>query len=223
MEAKEKVRNMDRWKKMMFTGMAAMTLAACGTGGTTDPGTPSVDDDTAVDTVDPVESGANTTTETETPGTPAVPGDPTTDPEDPTANIITMYEALDIYWTEFPDAQIEEIDFDDDRQNEWTYEITGVFDNREYEMELNAMTGDIIDIEEDDADNDEDYLTIDALISPADAIAEARNHVDPAAKLEGWQLDIDDGRTVYEVEFEGTDDRDVKIDAETGEMIEIDD
>lgn len=200
---------MEKWQKMVFTGLASLTLAACGTGGQTpaDPG------GTDTGTTGPALPGTDTTTET--------PGMET--PTDPTADVMTMDEILELYWMEYPDAQIEEVDFDDDDHNRWTYEITGVYENREYEVEYDAMTGDVLNTEEDDADTDEEYLNFDNIMDPTEAISIARQQVNDDATLEGWHLDMDDGVPEYEVEFEGTDDRDVTIHAETGDVIEIDD
>lgn len=204
---------MKKWKLMTLTSLAGLTLAACGDGGTpandpapTDPG---------------AESSMSTTPET---GSQQESSPSSNSQADPMADVITMTEALDVYWADYPDAQIEEVDFDDDRSNQWTYEITGVFENREYEMEINAQTGEVINVDEGDADNDEEYLTFDAIIEPQEAITIARDALTTAdATFDGWHLDMDNNRAEYEIEFKGSDNRDVTINAETGDVIEIDD
>ncbi len=211
---------MKKWKLMTLTTLAGLTLAACGTGGTpaddpapTDPGT-----DTSTDVTPHTGSETGISSDQASTSTPASDSQ-----NDSLADVITMAEALDVYWADYPDAQIEEVDFDDDRTHEWTYEITGVYENREYEVEINALTGEIIKVDEDDADTDEEYLDFDTIIDPQEAIDIATAELSADAIFDGWHLDMDDNRPEYEVDFEGADHRDVKINAETGDVIEIDD
>ena len=89
------------------------------------------------------------------------------------------------------------------------------------QVEINAVSGAIIKVDEDDVDDDA-YLAFDTIITPEEAIEIAKTALaEEAAVLEGWELDVDDNRTKYDIEFEGSN-RDVKLDAETGEVIEID-
>ncbi|MDE1548204.1 PepSY domain-containing protein [Jeotgalibaca caeni] len=196
---------MKNWKVMSLTGLAAVTLAACGDTGTTEtPTTEEATSETLMTESQTSETASMTTT-------------------DSIADTIPMTEALDVYWAEYPDAQIEQVDFDSDRSN-WTYEITGVFENREYEMEIDAMNGEVLRTEEDDTDNDESYLTFDHLIDPEEAVETARQEVAEDATFEGWNLSVEDDqdRPEYDIEFGGTDDQDVTIHAETGEVLEVD-
>lgn len=201
------------WKTVTFTAFSALTLAACNNSPAEVDGPP-VDPGTGNETSSAVES-APPIDQNESVGESSA--------EDSTVNVITLDEALDVYWQEYPEAQIEGVDFDKD-WGEWTYEITGVFDNREYEVEINAVNSEIMNVDEDDVDNDNRYLNFDSIMDPQEAIDIARQEVAEDATLEGWNLDVDDdqNRPEYEIEFEGTDDRDVTLHAETGDIIEID-
>lgn len=85
---------------------------------------------------------------------------------------LSLEEVVDIYMGEYPNAQIQKVDFDKDF-GDWTYEITGVSENREYDVEINAVSGDIIKADEDDVDDDA-YLAFDTIITPEEAIEIAK-------------------------------------------------
>lgn len=107
----------------------------------------------------------------------------------------------------------------------WTYQIQGDTTDREHEMEIDAQSGDVLESEEDDLDDHNRYIDLEAVIDPAEAVSTARAEVGADAMLEGWKLKVDDHegqeQPIYEVEFEG-DHNDFKIHAETGEILERD-
>ncbi|MGO4960250.1 PepSY domain-containing protein [Jeotgalibaca porci] len=193
---------MKNWKALSLIGLSGLVLAACGDNAETTDTTPATNDTTTETSSVTEDTGVvdNSTTATE--------------------DILSLEEVVDIYMGEYPNAQIQKVDYDKD-SGDWTYEITGVSENREYEVEINAVSGDIIKVDEDDVDDDA-YLAFDTIITPEEAIEIAKTALaEEAAVLEGWELDVDDNRTKYDIEFEGSN-RDVKLDAETGEVIEID-
>lgn len=193
---------MKNWKALSLIGLSGLVLAACGDNAETTDTTPATNDTTTETSSVTEDTGVvdNSTTATE--------------------DILSLEEVVDIYMGEYPNAQIQKVDFDKDF-GDWTYEITGVSENREYDAEINAVSGDIIKVDEDDIDDDA-YLAFDSIITPEEAIEIAKTALaEEAAVLEGWELDVDDNRTKYDIEFEGSN-RDVKLDAETGEVIEID-
>lgn len=193
---------MKNWKALSLIGLSGLVLAACGDNAETTDTTPATNDTTTETSSVTEDTGVvdNSTTVTE--------------------DILSLEEVVDIYMGEYPNAQIQKVDYDKD-SGDWTYEITGVSENREYEVEINAVSGAIIKVDEDDVDDDA-YLAFDTIITPEEAIEIAKTALaEEAAVLEGWELDVDDNRTKYDIEFEGSN-RDVKLDAETGEVIEID-
>lgn len=193
---------MKNWKALSLIGLSGLVLAACGDNAETTDTTPATNDTTTETSSVTEDTGVvdNSTTATE--------------------DILSLEEVVDIYMGEYPNAQIQKVDFDKDF-GDWTYEITGVSENREYDAEINAVSGAIIKVDEDDVDDDA-YLAFDTIIIPEEAIEIAKTALaEEAAVLEGWELDVDDNRTKYDIEFEGSN-RDVKLDAETGEVIEID-
>lgn len=197
---------MKKWKMLSLVGLSGLVLAACGDNtGTTD--TPTTDDTTTDTTMET----SSVTEDTEV----------VDDTNMETEETLSLQDAVDIYMREYPGAQIQNVNFDED-SGRWTYEITGVFENREYDVEIDAVSGDIIDVEEDDADDDA-FLNFDNLITPTEAVEIALTALAEDLELEGWELDTDDdsNRVKYEIEFRGHD-RDVLVDAETGEVLKID-
>lgn len=193
---------MKNWKALSLIGLSGLVLAACGDNAETTDTTPATNDTTTETSSVTEDTGVvdNSTTATE--------------------DILSLEEVVDIYMGEYPNAQIQKVDFDKDF-GDWTYEITGVSENREYEVEINAVSGAIIKVDEDDVDDDA-YLAFDTIITPEEAVEIAKTALaEEATVLEGWELDVDDNRTKYDIEFEGSN-RDVKLDAETGEVVEID-
>lgn len=193
---------MNNWKALSLIGLSGLVLAACGDNAEPTDTTPATND---------------TTTETSsvTEDTSFVENATTV-----TKDTLSLEEVIAIYMGEYPNAQIQKVDFDKDF-GDWTYEMTGVSENREYNVEINAVSGDIIKVDEDDIDDDA-YLAFDSIITPEEAIEIAKTALaDESAVLEGWELAVDNNRTEYDIEFEGSN-RGVTLDAETGEVIEID-
>jgi uncharacterized membrane protein YkoI len=92
------------------------------------------------------------------------------------------------------------------------------------ELRIHSETEEILKEESENDDHDDDYLSFDNLITSAETtrIAQERIKADASA-FEGWKLDSHDNHgnaPVYEVEFQGYD-VEVKIHAETGEILEV--
>lgn len=133
---------------------------------------------------------------------------------------IDMAAAVDIFLEQHPGASIEEVDFDDD-DNHFEYQIDGFDDSNEYELDIHADTGEATDRdnEREDDTNDNEAINFDAIISEREAIDIALGELGQDVTIEGWTLDADDGRTEYEIETRQDDD--ITIDAETGDILEV--
>ena len=114
------------------------------------------------------------------------------------------------------------LDWDDGRA---VYEVEFYAGSREYDYEIDAHTGAVVDFDSDI----EDY-TIPSdrtdLISEAKAKELALKHAGLSSKEVSFlqlKLDWDDGRAVYEVEFyAGSREYDYEIDAVTGAVVDFD-
>ena len=99
------------------------------------------------------------------------------------------------------------------------YSIEGFKDGKEYQLKINN-NGEIL--EEELEDDDKKKLAIDfaKIISGEDAWEKALEDESRDVKVKEYELKIEDGKTVYEVELDNG--KDVKIDATTGERIKRD-
>lgn len=100
------------------------------------------------------------------------------------------------------------------------YSIEGFKDGKEYQLKINN-NGNILEEEiEDDDDNKKLAIDFSKIISGVDAWEKALEDQAEDVKVKEYELKIEDGKTVYEVELDN--DKEVTIDAATGEMIERD-
>ena len=138
-----------------------------------------------------------------------------------TANV-TINRAVEIFYEKFGDKEINitQIDFDKD-DGKYTYEIEGWKDNKEYKLEIDAETENILEqkSEVDDVDKDDIIISLDKIVSPEKAIEEALKQA-KANYIEGWDLNTEDGVLVYEVDVK--DGEDVIISADDGTFIKFD-
>lgn len=127
---------------------------------------------------------------------------------------ISVQDAIEIFNNEFGSPNIDEIKFERD-DGRYVYDFEGWDGEFEYEMEIDAQTGEILS-QETEADTDhDDILDLDGIISPQEAMAIALEAAG-SGYVEEWDLELENGFTVYEVDIEGGEDQDV--DAHTGEI-----
>lgn len=107
-----------------------------------------------------------------------------------------------------------DIDHDDDRW-EWEFEIRN--GGEDHELDIDATTGEVTDHERDDDDDQDPAIDITSPMPYQEAIEIALGVQD--GRVEGWQLDSDDGRIEYTIDIEREDGEDVEVDVdvETGE------
>lgn len=123
------------------------------------------------------------------------------------------------------EGELTELELDDDN-GEWIYEVHLENDSEEYEIQLSADDLSVLneETESDDNNDAEDQFSYGDAIPHDEAVQIALDEA--GGELEGWTLDKDDGQLEYDVDLRNTDngnDTDVTINAESGEVIEIDD
>lgn len=201
-------------------------LAACGDGSPTQE--PAATDDPAVQ--EPAQP-EDTTDDATDDATADVPGEDepdsggsgTFDASNGIWNVeftVTFDQAVQLFYDTFgEDVNIDEIDFDSDR-NVYEYSISGWDDQNEYDLDIDAESGDIREQETDrDSDNDNEMINMENIISPQEAMDSAIQDPDSDI-IEGWKLEVDDGMSIYEIDFEGAMDDDIKVNAETGDIVD---
>lgn len=197
---------------------AVALLAACGndTPATNDP----VTEEPAVET--PAED-----TTAEDPATVEEPAEEgpggSVDTADGIYNVefpVTLEQAVQKFNETFGEnINIDQIELDEDIRG-YEYSVSGWDDANEYDLDLDAHSGEIKNQEtdqENDNDNGEGTINFDNVISPQEAMEIAT--ADAGVNfVEGWTLEVDDGITVYEIELKSSDD--VTINAETGDIVD---
>lgn len=206
-------------KKLMITGCALLLLTACGTDTTKENASKSNQPSTS--------NEAETTDHANQELASAVDSNESTKNKNTTGDIanppISLNDAVKIFEDAHRDAKIESVDLDHE-DGRLHYDIEGFDSEKEYEMEIDATSGEVKEHEVDtDRDNDE-YLDFSEIISPAKAIEIASKN----AEVEGlspteWSLETDDDKQKYTIEYDQKDsDIDIKINAVTGEFLEVD-
>lgn len=133
--------------------------------------------------------------------------------------------ALDHAGLTYSDVAFVRVELDRD-DGQARYEVEFYAGKKEYDYEINAVTGKILDV-----DFDIEGFTIpsdstDNYIGAAKAKSIALDHADvssSAATFDHVELDWEDGRAIYEVEFHaGNKEYDYDIDAITGKILSYD-
>lgn len=134
----------------------------------------------------------------------------------------TMEEAVDIFHNHFKDDSINiksiKLDFFNEALD---YVIEGFKDGNEYELRIAAPNGEVVEEKTDkDDDSDEKALDLKNIITAKEAMEKALEGQKEGAWVVEYELEVDDGKAVYDIDVEnGTD---VKVDATTGEVIDKD-
>lgn len=210
-----------------------LLLAACGedtdstvpptepdteeTTGNEEPSSPETDGTTETDDQAGSDTGTENTPPTETPAPQTGRGIENTEFD------ISLDDAVQIFFDTFPEAEgIDNVDFDVD-DGRFEYEIDGFNANTEFELTINAETGEILEQKSENDDDRDTAIDFDNIISPQEAMTNALEAAG-SGYVKEWNLDTDDGRTIYDIDIEGADNGvdDVEVNAETGEIIEID-
>lgn len=215
--------------KIKTIGLAAavtLTLAACGsdTDDTDDDGTdvPAVTatEDASDDTTDDATDGGEDMTDEPT-GTND--GSSTEDAPDQSIDLngydfeVSLEQAIDISDDETGGGTIYQVGMDWS-DGAWVWQIDTEADGQEWELKINASTGDIMETDRDDDDDDERGLELESVIGHMEAMETAA--AEASGRVTEWELDWDDDRQEYTVDID--DDIDVIIDAISGEILEVD-
>lgn len=206
-------------KKLMITGCALLLLTSCGTD-TTEENASKANQPSSSNEAEMTEPANKELAST-------VDANDSTKNKNTTGDIanppISLNDAVNIFKEAHRDAKIESVDLDRE-DGRLHYDIEGFDSEKEYEMEIDATTGEVIEHETDSDSDDDEYLDFSEIISPAKAIEIASTN----AEVEGlspteWSLEADDDKQKYTIEYEQNDsDIDIKINAVTGEILEVD-
>ncbi|WP_054251649.1 PepSY domain-containing protein [Neofamilia massiliensis] len=203
---------MKRFKKLMLVLGLTSLLAACGSGNVIEKTEKKVDDlDEKVETK--VEEKLDEKGLGDKDSDTNIAGLESKD------TFLSLDEVAGAFYDNFgsTDIQIEKISLEED-DRVLVYNIEGFDEEKEYELELNAENGQIISQEVDSNDlNDDDYgIALDLIVTPAQAM-EGALVTNEGTSVKEWKLEAEKNGIFYEVEL--YDDIEVKVNAETGEVI----
>lgn len=133
---------------------------------------------------------------------------------------VSVEQALQKFYDTFGEnINIDQIELETDR-NIFKYSISGWDEQNEYELDVDAETGEVVKQEkEQDNDRDDEILNMDNIITPQEAMDIAIKDTG-SENIESWKLEVDDGITVYEIDFEDSAYDDITINAETGAIVD---
>lgn len=202
------------FKIWMIAVITTFLITACGTNA-------AKEDDTATD--QPV-SIANTENNISEDNETTVANKVNNNSVDITNPTVSMKDAVDIFKESYPDAKIESIELDTDSSGRLHYDIDGFDETKEYDVEIDATTKEIIVNEVERERTSDEAIDFSAIIDPAEAIeiASTKTEVEGLSAT-GWSLEVENGKQTYTVEYErNNSDIDIKIDATNGEILEVD-
>lgn len=127
------------------------------------------------------------------------------------------------YLKAYPDGQVEEISFEK-KGGSFIYKIKGQNSREEQEIEVNPETKEVLSVKLDEKDDDEDIIDFSNLLLVEEALEKASDAIGENGVVTKWKLSEDDGKMKYtfDVKKDGKD-IEIKVNAVTGEIIEIDD
>lgn len=130
---------------------------------------------------------------------------------------VTLNSAIDIFYETFgsEEISIESIQFEED-DGRYVYSFDGWDGEYEYELEVDAETSETIEEDQEEDTDTEDELNLENIINPIEAM-DAAIEASGSGYVEEWELEVEDGQTIYDVDIEDGDDQ--QIDAVSGEAL----
>ena len=110
--------------------------------------------------------------------------------------------SIELDWSEYDDA--------------WVYGIDILNGTTDYEFDVSADTGEILNHDQDDSDDQEQEVSLDSPMTWATALDKALGAAQ--GRITGWELDWEDGHPTFEFEIEDSsgDEIEVEVQADTG-------
>lgn len=137
----------------------------------------------------------------------------------------SIQEAIEIFTQQTQGANLHQVALDRDH-DVYQYVLKGYKDNMEYKVKVNAMTGEARMEQENEEHIPQKEIIDYPKVVPVDkALATALEKAQGEVLLDEWELEFDHGQLRYEFHFDpvnGGDDFDVKVDATSGSVLEVD-
>ncbi|WP_293694413.1 PepSY domain-containing protein [uncultured Agrococcus sp.] len=124
--------------------------------------------------------------------------------------------AVEIALSEAGGGFVFSLELDHSRHHgEWVYEVEVQDGSAQHEIDISAMTGDVVEHDTDSDDDREREITFE--MTPEEALSLAAEFK-PDTVFESWTLSWDDGQLEYEIDAEPGDD--LIVDVATGDVRE---
>lgn len=175
----------------------------------------------------PVSSGNSTATNTTETTATTEPQQSSTGEQTTGTFDVSVADAIQVYQDTYPNSDITSIELDSSLGN-YYYKVEGVDDDNEYEVSIDANSKEVKEQKDEKLDADEqkgvkrqeDKLDISDLL-PLDEITKIAT-AEAKGQAEDWDLDKEMGTTYWDVQVkDGRKETNVKIDAKTGEVLEV--
>ncbi|TSI18760.1 PepSY domain-containing protein [Brevibacterium aurantiacum] len=109
-----------------------------------------------------------------------------------------------------------ELDFDE-RDKAWQYEVKVIDGSTDFDVEIDAETGEVVDTEKDSSDDKEKAIDLTDPMTFDEALKLARGKA--SGRLDGWKLESDDNRIEYQFDFDDkSEEIEVSVDVESKEV-----
>lgn len=113
-----------------------------------------------------------------------------------------------------------ELDFDE-RDKAWQYEVKVIDGSTDFDVEIDAETGDVVNTEKDSSDDKEEAIDLNDPMTFDEALKLAQDEA--SGRLDGWKLESDDNRIEYQFDFgDKGDEIEVSVDVES-KKVTVDD
>ena len=136
---------------------------------------------------------------------------------------LTAGDVFDTFLADHEGVQVKKIELSLKRGG-YVYEIEGFDQNQEYEAEYDANTGDLIELETDNLDQDNSEILKNDLEEIKPFLDKSFDDAGEGYYLDEWTLKHKDGVKIIEVEVENEEKHEIeyKYNVETGELLEKD-
>lgn len=128
---------------------------------------------------------------------------------------VTPKDAVATAKAEAKDGTVHGIELDfDERDKAWQYEVKIIDGTTDFDVEIDAETGDVVDVEKDSTDDKEKAIDLNDPMTFDEALKLAQDKA--SGRLDGWKLDSDDDRIEYQFDFDDKgEDIEVSVDVES--------
>lgn len=136
---------------------------------------------------------------------------------------LSLEDAVDKFYDEYGEMDIYAVELTTE-DNIYQYEIKGYQDNTEYKVHIHADNGEILSDKEEDDHDEHLMIHFEKLLSPKDAMDIALSELPDGAYVTSWELEEEDGKMAYEIEYDfeddDMDDDDITIEAYNGDILD---